>query len=186
MFGKIRQFIKKSNTIHLTKDELIMGREVLSAYIAEHPVVRNAEDARHIWHNPLLLTKRPMFATIATIVILALSGGTVATAEGSVPGNTLYPIKIHVNEQVRAALTVSPEAKANWEARRAERRLEEVAQLVADNKLSASTSLQLGEQFKRHAERVQERIERMEEKGNVEIIASNEKVASKLDEFYTH
>lgn len=178
MFGKLRQFIKKGDTIHLTKDELDMGRKSLSAYMTEHPaaprtdaVVRNTEDIRHIWQRPLFLTQRPMFATIATIVILALSGGTAAAAEGSVPGSSLYPIKVYVNEQVRAALAVSPQAKVNWEARRAERRLEEVTQLAADNKLSASTSLQLGEQFKRHAERVQERIERMEEKGNVENAA---------------
>lgn len=170
MFGKLRQFIKTSKQVHLTEDEFRAGREKFMIYMQENPV-RNAEDARHIWQRPLFLTQRPMFATIATIVILALSGGTAAAAEGSVPGSSLYPIKVYVNEQVRAALAVSPQAKVNWEARRAERRLEEVTKLVADNKLTASTSVQLGEQFKKHAERVQERIERMEEKGNVENAA---------------
>ena len=62
------------------------------------------------------------------ILILALmfgGGGISYAAEGAVPGDALYPIKVSVNEEVRDLVAFSPEAKADWETRRLERRLAE-------------------------------------------------------------
>lgn len=171
VFNKLQQFIQKAKKVRLTPEELKAGRESFMNYTQMHPV-RNAASPRHIYQTtPLwqsLLTKRPMFATIAIMLVLALSGGTAAAAEGAVPGSPLYPIKVHVNEEVRAALAASPEAKANWEARRVERRLEEAVKLAEDNTLTASTSEKLAAQFEKQTDRVEKIIEKLKAAGNVE------------------
>lgn len=169
--------MKKSKYVRLTKSELNHGRELLMEYMTEHPVVRNADDARHISHEahhwaPLLtLTHRPMFATIAVIVILALGGGTAFAAENALPGSPLYPVKVHINEQVRAAVAVGASADANWDARRAERRLEEAEALAAEGRLNADLSARLSERFETHSDRIQDRIEKMEDRGEGEKAA---------------
>lgn len=78
------------------------------------------------WLKPPVL--RPSFALIRIIVILALviaGGTTVYASQGSLPDDTLYPIKIGV-EKLQLALTRSPEARASLHLRLAQRRLDEV------------------------------------------------------------
>ncbi len=96
---------------------------------------------------------------IAVLIITALAGGGVsAAAESALPGDALYAVKVSVNEEVRAAFTFSAERKANWEARRAERRLEEVEKLSVENRLSADARARVEANFKVFADRVAARI----------------------------
>lgn len=70
---------------------------------------------------------RPLFA--AVLVAVLLGGGTSFAAEGALPGDALYAVKVGVTEPIRAILAASPESKALWDVTRAERRLEELAAL---------------------------------------------------------
>jgi len=137
------------------------GCSSLVQFIRVHPV---REDTP--FH--LLLTKKYMFAAIAIILAVALSGGVTYAAEGALPGDALYPIKVRINEEVRAALATSAEADADWDARRVERRLEEAAVLAATGELDAETRVHLEERFAVHAERVKARVEKLEQAGKVE------------------
>lgn len=74
----------------------------------------------------------PRWAAVAACVALVFvfaAGGTVAASSGSLPGDTLYPVKT-ATEQVRMSLTFSNDAKARLEARFAERRTWELARLA--------------------------------------------------------
>lgn len=106
---------------------------------------------------------RPM--PIAFILVLLVGGSGVSyAAEGSLPGEVLYPVKVHVNESVRGWVSVSEEAKADWEARRALRRLEEAEKLAVAARLNEETRVQIEANFERHANKVEERIEKFEER----------------------
>jgi hypothetical protein len=68
--------------------------------------------------------------TACLALVLVLAGtGTVAAASGSVPGDKLYSVKM-ATEQVQWKLTFSQKAKAKLQARFAERRVQEIAQLA--------------------------------------------------------
>src|SRR3989338_2663664 len=69
---------------------------------------------------------RPM-PVIAALLVVAISGGTVAAAETALPGDVLYPVKVHVTEEVQAALATTPKARAGGGGARAARRLGEAA-----------------------------------------------------------
>ncbi len=59
------------------------------------------------------------------------SGGVLTyAAEGALPGDVLYPVKLSVNESVIELLQRTPQKKAQWAARRQERRLTEARRLV--------------------------------------------------------
>jgi hypothetical protein len=80
---------------------------------------------------------------IALILVLLLGGGTSAVAETSLPGDLLYPIKVSVNENVRSILAISADAQARWDARRAEKRIEEVEKLIEENKMDDERALEV-------------------------------------------
>lgn len=105
--------------------------------------------------------RKPM--PIALALALLLTGSVSYAAEGSVPGDMLYPVKVGVNEEVRSALTLSTEAKASWEARLAERRLEEAARLAAQGRLDTHTQAELQARFENHADRATNSINRVRE-----------------------
>lgn len=65
-----------------------------------------------------------------------LGSGICYAADSSVPGELLYPVKIYVNEPIVSAAERTPTDRANWRARQAERRLEEILVLTDRGKLT--------------------------------------------------
>lgn len=96
---------------------------------------------------------------IAGLLILFTAGGGISyAAEGSLPGDTLYPVKVHVNEKVQSALALSDESEARLQTRLVERRLHEAESLAENNELNEERkdALELrinehGEIFEKHA-----------------------------------
>ena len=103
--------------------------------------------------------------------MIALGGGASFAAESAVPGDMLYPVKVQVNEQVRAALAVSAEADAEWEATLAERRLDEAHKLEAKGELDASVAAELGAAFSGHSETAFKAAQELEANGHADIAA---------------
>ena len=106
-----------------------------------------------------------MTIIITLLIAAVVGGGTSMVAENALPGDLLYPVKISINEEVRAALAFSGGAKADWEARRAERRLEEAAKLAEKGELKAEVLAKIESNFSAHADRVKTRIQEMEARG---------------------
>lgn len=104
-----------------------------------------------------------MSVILIVALLLGLGGGTSAIAEQALPGDTLYEFKTNVNEQVREWVSLSQEAKADWEAQVAVRRLEEAEKLTAKSQLDAETKAQLETNFKRFADRAEERLGKIRE-----------------------
>lgn len=173
----LQQLKKEVEAVRLAPEEKLGVRENIVAFMAFHPV-REEAGTRHIGQKrasfrsfSLLLTKRYMMATLAVILTLALGGGVTYAAEGSIPGDALYPVKIKVNEEVRAAVAVSTEAEAKWSARRAERRLEEAAVLAATGKLDTSARVELENKFEEQANKMRARAKMLEDSGKAEDAA---------------
>lgn len=103
---------------------------------------------------------------MALILIIALfvGGGTSFAAENALPGDTLYPVKISVNEEIRNFIAISDEARADWNARRAERRLEEAEKLAIEGRFNTETRADLESRLESHVEAFAERAEKIEAK----------------------
>lgn len=75
---------------------------------------------------------RPAPAFAFALALLLVVGGTAsASANGALPGDALYPLKVNVNERVERALALSSEDKAYVDVRHAEERLSEIELLAA-------------------------------------------------------
>ena len=106
--------------------------------------------SRRLYSRALTRNRLKKTMPIALLIALLMSGSVSYAAEGSAPGDVLYPIKIHVNENVRGALAVSDIAKAKLEVDLADRRLKEAEQLESEQRLDATTSLELSARYAQH------------------------------------
>jgi hypothetical protein len=142
-FDKIFENIKHES---LSEHERSVSRENLKLFMAEHPartpfalrIAAIAHETLAAFRLPLLMRLHPV--ALSLVLVLCVGVGTSYAAEGALPGDTLYPVKINVNEQVQGALALSPQAKADWHATRVARRLEEAETLAVAGRLSGETS----------------------------------------------
>lgn len=166
-FIKLSQFKKCLQTIVLEHAKKDAVKENIVAYMNMHPVRKNVSDRLKSQNrgNILFFNTQHMYAKIATLLILLSGSGTAFAAENTIPGDSLYPIKIHINEPVREALAVSSEAKANWNAEVAERRLDEASKLAVQGKLSAELGTKLETKFVEQTQKIKDRIAKLQEAG---------------------
>lgn len=164
-------FFEKLKTVKLSSKERSLARQKLYSFIKSTPV-RVAALARLQYQESNLLTKifiwrnNPMTTKLVSLILLATIGGSGVSyaAEGALPGDTLYPIKIHVNEEVRTTLSLSARSKAEWSAKRAERRLEEAEKLALQGKLDVETRTNIETNFKIHAKEANKYASQSDEK----------------------
>jgi hypothetical protein len=94
-----------------------------------------------------------MAAVTLVFVVLLAGTTTVAASSGSLPGDTLYPVKT-ATEEVHMRLTFSKAAKANLQASLAERRVREIALLAAMGRTARVEALTA--RFEAHLENIQQ------------------------------
>lgn len=89
---------------------------------------------------------------LSLILVCGVGVGTSYAAEGAVPGEPLYPVKIHVNESVHAALAISDEAKVDWSIRQVNRRLDEAETLAYRGDLDAEKRAEIEARIEQSAD----------------------------------
>ena len=153
-------FTELKNNARVTKlepSEKQAMRVRLYNYLEQNPMVPFAAPtpvARPVPSTFYFFSTRYM-VPLAFILIIGLGSGTAFAAQGALPGDTLYPVKINVNEAVQTALATSPTAKAEVQAQLATTRLEEAETLASTGKLDAPTTAVLASNFTAHAKAAQ-------------------------------
>lgn len=191
MEKNLKQFINGSKNVSLNKKERKEMRSDMFSFIEKNNV-RNAVYVRHTEHGSfqfiykVTLYRRLLFANKSKIwvnkaktkpmalglivaLLMSFSGTASYAAESSLPGDVLHPLKLHVNEEVRGWLVFDEEKKADWEARKTERRLEEIEELALEGGLTEEIRLKIEARFDKHVENVNERIAKFQEKENFEF-----------------
>jgi hypothetical protein len=176
MDNDLRNIFNEARRLSLTAEEKAGVRAYLSALVEAMPVrtVRTgaAPRGQRQGISPFSLFTRRFMPVFGLVLAASLAvGGVSYAAEGSLPGDALYPVKVAVNEEVRAAAAITPKAKAEWEAERAMRRLEEAERLAAKERLDAGVRAKLEQNFAAHAGRVAEKIVELEAKNDAEAAA---------------
>lgn len=172
MFYKLRYF-RKTKDVKLAPREKLAIQNNLKSFMQANPVrvevvsrQLDQETSSNFLNSFKSMMLKPL--PIALSALLLVGGGTAFAAEQSLPNESLYPVKIQVNERVRAALALNAEADAKWETRVAERRLEEVEKLAIQNKLDAKTRAEIEARFDAQAKLVNEKIANLKTAGKTE------------------
>jgi hypothetical protein len=147
--------LRNLHTVHLPEEVKIRMRAELMAYAELHstPLASPAE----FMPAPVVLSpfyktfSMRLYAGFAAVLLIVMSaGGTAYASENSLPGDVLYSVKVGIAEPIQTALVPSERGKAAWNAILAERRLEEAAQLAAQNRLTPAAQTELAANFTAH------------------------------------
>lgn len=129
-----------ANDARLSADEKSAMRGALLRVISHRPV-------KSPYWSPLF-----MRTGAALAIVLILGSGTTFASESALPGDMLYPLKVHVLEPVQGVTALTPIAKASWSTKLATRRAEEAEVLAAKGTLSTTTASELEEHIAQSAE----------------------------------
>jgi hypothetical protein len=125
-----------------------------------------------------------MSLATAFVILVLMGGGVSVAARSALPGDLFYPVKVRVNEEVRATLAMSEQAKAGVEAERAQERIKEAEELSIKTQVNAQTRADIEANFKAFADRAQARMKALAsvDARAVADLASNFEVALRAHE----
>ncbi len=129
-------------------------------------------EPRHSIHSPYIgaffskiSLRHFSYVGVAICLVLLLTGG-VVSAQASLPGSTLYPIKVGVVEPLRAALIFSPVKKIKYETKLATERIIEAEMLASRDELNESHVEKLNELLENHTNAFNSAVYSMRAKGS--------------------
>ncbi len=114
-----KQFEYANEKVKLSASEKAFHRAELLSLMREHPKAVPSPYVR-------FLVPAVRYAFVVVLMLSLGGGGIVLAAEDSLPGETLYGIKLNVSEPVLLALT-DEEERADFQTRLVDRRLSEIA-----------------------------------------------------------
>lgn len=142
-----QDFLQIAKGTALSPAEKARIREALLSSMEKKPAVS--------W---IFVLRRLITVTAAFVILVASGAGLSYAAESSVPGDLLYPVKVKFNESVVGSFQQTPEARARYEARKAQRRLEEARILAEQSQLNAEYSEKLTTRFQEHTAQLQQEM----------------------------
>jgi len=138
---EMRLLVKDARRFRLTEKERAESRAVVDNFLHLNPA-------------PVFVSNRFKFLifqpapVLLAVFLIFISGSAVAMgAEGALPGDILYAVKVYVNEPVVGSIKFSSQAKAEWQMAKTQRRLEEAEQLTVKGKLTHEVALNLKNQI---------------------------------------
>ena len=110
---------------------------VLSPFAGNESVFEGGRFGSRFASNIFVYIRQRKFVpSLVVVLLLCATGGVSALAENALPGDSLYSLKVNVNEQVKGFVAVTPEAKARLAVETTERRLQEAVILSSQGKLT--------------------------------------------------
>ncbi|OGF64607.1 hypothetical protein A2Z53_02555 [Candidatus Giovannonibacteria bacterium RIFCSPHIGHO2_02_42_15] len=179
--NKIKKFAEKANEIHLKPEERIFIKNNIESVIKSFPS-RDMDDVdlyRTSIFSGFFGIKLNAASLAVLLVIFILAGGGVAmAAEKSLPGDLLYPIKIHINESAKSLTAVSPEAKGKFEVEKLEQRLQEAEILSNRGELNPESRAILEKRLDVEINNAKSRISNLEADSKIEAATD---ISSRLE-----
>ena len=162
------QLQKKSQSIKLKASERKELRERVLSYMEYHPLPASMQETK--------LTKLPAVGAVVTesyrtvqfawkeffqygtVAVCLLLVAVPMLAERTVPGDTLYAVKVQFNEEIRSTLTWDPYQKVEWETTRLNRRLAEARLLSEEGRLTSAMEAEVAAAVKTHSDNAKNEI----------------------------
>jgi hypothetical protein len=159
MKDKTEKIIDGAKSIFLHSEEKVLMRKNISDFAESHPINKIKSP-----YAAFLGYQR--YAVFALLFVVIIGSGTASAANGSLPGDLLYPIKINVNEKVEKLLAVSPKAIAEVDVKQATRRLEEAETLNEKGALTPEINDQIKMDFGQKLDSLDSSLTKLDEKGD--------------------
>ncbi|MBP9750192.1 MAG: hypothetical protein KBD21_05695, partial [Candidatus Pacebacteria bacterium] len=160
------------------RERLVEYMEYLPRTRERMPVVETAPLLR--WS--LFPNGRHLAGALAlALMVTTTTYSVTSAATEALPGDLLWPVKVHVNEGVKTVLTSGDEERVAWERERVELRLEEASSLAAQGRLDEKLQDVVSKQFVIQAEAVVRKVREIEERDPVLAAEASAELADTLD-----
>lgn len=163
------QFHTKAQSVKLQAVERAELRNRVLSYMEYHPLSSaqkigegKLQDGTQFSYFRMPFSVSNVFRLSALTALLVLVVIPVL-AEKTVPGDTLYAVKVRFNEEVISTLKLSPYEKVEWETERLNRRIAEAKLLANEGKLTDEVEAEIVAAVQEHTESVEESIEELRE-----------------------
>lgn len=171
--------IKKIIYLNSEKKEKLW-QEIDKKIINYEKNVRNLNSTRlSSWEQEknshiLYSNKRNMLVSLITSISILFAGWVSFAAESSLPGEILYPVKIHINEQIQSGLALNNQTDAKLQISFIEERLQEKEKLEKEWKLTPQLELKVNKLIEWHiknyeAEKMEMNQDEIEASSDLEI-----------------
>lgn len=142
--NKIQKGIESLKKVKMSTNEEAILRENLFNYVDKTLETETVDNVKTYNKMPILSqyfkfsSFKPQFAfaTFSILGLFIIGAGAVGAAKSSLPGDTLYLLKVKVVEPVEGLLMLTPVSKVNFEAKKIDNRLNEAEALVKNNNLN--------------------------------------------------
>lgn len=150
MTDKIKTLFEEIKSESLSQSERATMRNSLQLFVSEHPAraplyVRVADAFSNLYERleALHVMQARGVLSAACALVLVIGVGTSYAAEGALPGDPLYAVKIYLNESITGSFARTEAAKAEWNTEIVTRRLEEAEQLALTGKFTPAVRAEL-------------------------------------------
>lgn len=167
---QLEKMMENAKRVTLSRMEKDAMRTHVEEFVRANPKRGGMIPSPWVAGRFLMMAHKPV--AFALVLLLIVGGGTAYAAEGALPGDALYPIKVNVVEEAVAAVQVSDTAKAQWAAQRAERRLTEATTLTDSGRMTDEKQAEIQERFDHLAQAVEEHTKHVEETKGPRIAAA--------------
>lgn len=159
----LKRALSPLRSVHMDDAAKARTRALLQEYMEMQPIRTTGpahEAARSsLFSSIVIITRRGYLVPITAVVLtFGLTAGTAFAAEGALPGDTLYSMKVHITEEARGILASTPKAKADWEIERTSRRLEEASTLAIEGNLTNERRVEIENNLARHVFATEQKV----------------------------
>lgn len=182
------QLHTKAMGVTLKAAERRLLRERVVAYMEYHPrpqgvTVKKAPAMHMPFNEPFKVVSLGSFSILrwSAVAVVMVALGTSYVAENTIPGDTLYAVKVRFNEEVRSTLAFSSYEKVTWETERLNRRIAEARLLASEGKLTTEVEEAVVKAVQEHSENARREIAELKETDVEEATLASIQLASVLD-----
>lgn len=171
MNNDFKKFISNAKKIELSSEKKDFIRTRLQDFIEFTPVATKLSPIKSTFYiskfSILNLSKVVSFA----LIVLIAGGSTISYAsEDTLPGDTLYTVKVNFKEPIQETLAIGPQAKLEVKTKQVEKRLTEAQVLIKNNDLTPEKHKEVEMRVEKQVEEISQKIDELQEKGDVETI----------------
>ncbi len=149
MTDTYHKFLKRLKGMTLSANERLQMRERLAMYADMHPAMAPAASGFSFF--AFIGSRRFSTYAMALLLLVVAGSGITLAANASVPGDSLYAVKVDVNEPLMTALASTPKGQATVAAQIATRRVDEAVILANRGALTPERQTYLSTQFDKSA-----------------------------------
>jgi hypothetical protein len=142
-----------TQNIRLSHEEKLAMFSNIQAHMNATPVVSPISSP---WYD-FLIKKSFAYSTLGVVFLTIAT--TSIIAEGAIPGNALYPVKVNINEPIVRTFHIGDTAKTKYSIKQTERRLEELSELAEKKKDKKEYIEVLLAKIDKHTEEIETFIE---------------------------